>query len=135
MQTALHALYGHYEQTFEAWRKAGIEVPPVFIVVCNNTSASKLVHDFIAGFQRESDDSSTTLENGRLALFRNYDEHGNRLARPRTLLISSNPARLSTRTSETSPPTRSTASGARSSSARATSGRAKTSPTKIFCAR
>lgn len=87
MQAALHALYGHYEQTFEAWREAGIEVPPVFIVVCNNTSTSKLVYDFIAGFQRESDDSSTTLENGRLALFRNYDEHGNRLARPRTLLI------------------------------------------------
>ncbi|HYN37945.1 MAG TPA: hypothetical protein VES39_01705, partial [Rhodospirillales bacterium] len=25
-------------------------------------------------------------ENGRLELFRNYDEHGNRLPRPRTLL-------------------------------------------------
>ena len=35
----------------------------------------------------KNDDGSTTLENGRLALFRNYDEHGNRLARPRTLLI------------------------------------------------
>ena len=89
MQTALHALYGHYERTFQAWPKAGIEVPPVFIVVCNNTSASKLVYDFISGFQRENDDGSTTLENGRLPLFRNYDEHGNRLARPRTLLIDS----------------------------------------------
>jgi type III restriction enzyme len=29
------------------------------------------------------------LENGRLALFRNYDEYGNRLGRPRTLLIDS----------------------------------------------
>ena len=27
--------------------------------------------------------------NGRLALFRNFDEHGNPLARPRTLLIDS----------------------------------------------
>ena len=89
LQTALDALYGHYEQTFEAWREAGIEVPPVFIVVCNNTSASKLVYDFISGFQRKNNDGSTTLENGRLALFRNYDEHGNRLARPRTLLINS----------------------------------------------
>ena len=33
---------------------AGIEVPPCFIVVCNNTSTSKLVHDFIAGFFRDT---------------------------------------------------------------------------------
>jgi type III restriction enzyme len=88
LQTALHALYGHYEKTFELWQDAGIRVPPCFIVVCNNTSTSKLVHDYIAGFERESSDGST-LENGRLPLFRNYDEHGNRLARPRTLLIDS----------------------------------------------
>ena len=54
-----------------------------------NTSTSKLVHDFIAGFSRENEDGSTTLVNGRLALFRNFDEHGNPLARPRTLLIDS----------------------------------------------
>jgi type III restriction enzyme len=89
LQTALEALYGHYQKTFELWAEAGIDVPPVFIVVCNNTSTSKLVYDFISGFHREDDDGSTTLENGRLALFRNYDEHGNRLARPRTLLIDS----------------------------------------------
>ena len=64
-------------------------MPPVFIVVCNNTSTSKLVYEYISGFQRENDDGTTTLENGRLALFRNYDEHGNRLPRPRTLLIDS----------------------------------------------
>ena len=89
LQTALEALYGHYEETFELWAKAGIEVPPCFIVVCNNTSTSKLVHDFIAGFEREKEDGSTSLVNGRLALFRNFDEHGNPLARPRTLLIDS----------------------------------------------
>ena len=89
LQTALEALYGHYEKTFEAWRQAGIEVPPCFIVVCNNTSTSKLVHDFIAGFSRENEDGSTTLVNGRLPLFRNFDEHGNRLACPHTLLIDS----------------------------------------------
>ena len=63
-------------------RRAGIRVPPCFIVVCNNTSTSKLVYDYISGFQRENEDGSTTLENGRLALFRNFDEHGNPLARP-----------------------------------------------------
>lgn len=89
LQTALQALYGHYEKTYELWKDAGVRVPPCFIVVCNNTSTSKLVYDFISGFHRENDDGSTTLENGRLPLFRNFDEHGNPIARPRTLLIDS----------------------------------------------
>ena len=57
--------------------------------MCNNTSASKLVYDYISGFHRPNEDGTTTLENGRLALFRNFDEHGNPLARPNTLLIDS----------------------------------------------
>ncbi|MHB1678128.1 MAG: BPTD_3080 family restriction endonuclease [Sulfuriferula sp.] len=89
LQTALEALYGHYEKTFELWANEKISVPPCFIVVCNNTSASKLVYDYISGFQRQNDDGSSTLENGRLPLFRNFDEHGNPLGRPRTLLIDS----------------------------------------------
>ena len=89
LQTALEALYGHYEKTYELWKDAGVHVPPCFIVVCNNTSTSKLVYDYISGFQRENEDGSTTLENGRLPLFRNFDEHGNSIARPRTLLIDS----------------------------------------------
>ncbi len=89
LQTALEALHGHYKKTFALWREAGIEAPPCFIVVCNNTSTSKLIYDYIAGFQRENPDGSTTLENGRLELFRNFDEHGTPRARPRTLLIDS----------------------------------------------
>jgi type III restriction enzyme len=89
LQTALEALYGHYKTTFELWEKEGIRVPPCFIVVCNNTSTSKLVYDFVSGFIRQNDDATTTLENGRLALFRNFDEHGNPLPRPNTLLIDS----------------------------------------------
>ena len=89
LQTALEALYGHYARTFELWQNARIEVPPCFIVVCNNTSTSKLVYDYVSGFQRENEDGSSTLVPGRLALFRNFDEHGNPLARPRTLLIDS----------------------------------------------
>ncbi|WHZ23049.1 MAG: Type III restriction-modification enzyme, helicase subunit [Nitrospira sp.] len=89
LQTALEALYGHYKKTFDLWKESGMRVPPCFIVVCNNTSTSKLVYDFISGIQRENEDGSTTLENGRLELFRNFDEHGNPLPRPNTLLIDS----------------------------------------------
>ncbi len=89
LQTALEALYGHYEKTYELWAKEKISVPPCFIVVCNNTSASKLVYDYISGFQRQNKDGTTQLEFGRLPLFRNHDEHGNALGRPRTLLIDS----------------------------------------------
>jgi type III restriction enzyme len=89
LQTALDALYGHYEKTFHLWDEKGIRVPPCFIVVCNNTSTSKLVYDYISGFFRKNEDGSKEPINGRLPLFRNFDEHGNPLARPRTLLIDS----------------------------------------------
>ncbi len=89
LQTALEALYGHYEKTFQLWDEAHIAQPPCFIVVCNNTSTSKLVYDYISGFRRENEDGSIGVENGRLALFRNFDEDGRPLACPRTLLIDS----------------------------------------------
>lgn len=89
LQTALEALYGHYVKTFDAWKNAGVRVPPCFIVVCNNTSTSKLVYDYISGFEREHEDGSKTLENGRLPLFRNFDDHGNPSPRPNTILIDS----------------------------------------------
>lgn len=90
LQTALEALYGHYEKTFRAWEDAGLKVPPCFIVVCNNTATSKLVYDFISGFDQVNEDGSTTLVNGRLELFRNFNENGDAHARPRTILIDSN---------------------------------------------
>lgn len=85
LQTALDALYGHYEKTFKLWQKAKVNVPPCFIVVCNNTSTSKLVYDYISGFRKPDGN----LVEGRLELFRNFDGHGKPLARPKTLLIDS----------------------------------------------
>jgi type III restriction enzyme len=89
LQTALEALYGHYAKTYELWQKAGIRVPPCFIVVCNNTSTSKLVYDYISGFLRQNEDGTATPVDGRLELFRNFDEYGKPFARPNTLLIDS----------------------------------------------
>ncbi|WON74646.1 BPTD_3080 family restriction endonuclease [Nitrosospira sp. Is2] len=90
LQTAMQALYGHYEKTFQLWEDKGITVPPCFIIVCQNTAISKLVYDFISGFHRKNEDGTSALEYGRLALFRNFDEiTGNPLPRPNTLLIDS----------------------------------------------
>jgi type III restriction enzyme len=86
--TALAALYGHYEKTFELWQEQKIEVPPCFIVVCNNTATSKLVYDYISGFYYETKNGQKHGV-GQLKLFRNQDEHGNPYPRPRTLLIDS----------------------------------------------
>src|SRR3984957_2996207 len=91
LRTALSALYSHYEGEFESWQRAGIGVPPGFIVVCQNTALSKLVFEWIAGFERgdAEEGERAAFHPGALELFRNYDEQGGRLARPRTLLIDS----------------------------------------------
>jgi type III restriction enzyme len=87
--TAIDALYGHYERTRSLWVEAGIGVDPVFIVVCNNTATSKLVHDYIAGYEIKDEDGSVTPVKGKCPLFRNFDPDGSALPKMRTLLIDS----------------------------------------------
>jgi type III restriction enzyme len=89
LQTALEALYGHYKLTYDRWQEAGIKVPPCFIIVCNNTASSKLVYDYVSGFHRDNPDGTSTLENGRLPLFRNFTDNQEPIGRPHTLLIDS----------------------------------------------
>ncbi|MBN8899517.1 MAG: amino acid permease, partial [Rhodospirillales bacterium] len=59
----------------------------VFIVVCPNTTVSKLVYDWIAGVPA-TDDGTTTHKPGELELLTNIVD-GNPMARPRTILIDS----------------------------------------------
>jgi len=89
LYTAIEALYGHYAKTFEQWQEAGFDVPPCFIIVCNNTSTSKLVYDFISGYEVEDEHGEISLHKGACPLFSNYDEYDRQLPRPRTLLIDS----------------------------------------------
>lgn len=90
LKTALHSLYSHYEKISEAWDKQGIEIPPVFIVVCNNTTTSKLVYEWISGWQRPNDDGdAVTQHRGHLNLFSNFDQYDEPLGKPKTLLIDS----------------------------------------------
>lgn len=81
--TALDALYGHYSKTFAEWQKV-TTVPPCFIIVCNNTSTSKQVYDYISGYRTEN-----RFQQGKYPLFRNYADDGAPLDRPATLLIDS----------------------------------------------
>jgi type III restriction enzyme len=93
LQGALLSLYGNYEKYYRIWeqnaeaRSRGI-TPPVFIVVCNNTNVSKLVFDFIAGWDKQIGDRKVA-QAGQLPIFRNDDGNGNWLHRPNTILVDS----------------------------------------------
>ncbi len=93
LEDALRQLYTNYERSHEAWRKAGQGTPPVFIVVCQNTAISKLVFDWIAGYERAVNET-TVLVPGSLRLFSNVAEAANSVEnrwidRPNSLLIDS----------------------------------------------
>ncbi|RJP68520.1 MAG: restriction endonuclease subunit R [Candidatus Abyssobacteria bacterium SURF_17] len=93
LQGALHSLYGNYEKYYRLWesnscaREKG-QTPPVFIVVCNNTNVSKLVCDYIAGWEKSLPDGSTVVVPGQLPIFSN-EENGRWRSRPNTILIDS----------------------------------------------
>lgn len=96
LEGALHSLYGNYEKAYQAWEASPDadgrgETPPVFIVVCNNTSVSRLVYNHIAGYEKTVGEGQTVLVPGALALFSNVaaDGSGRWLARPNTILIDS----------------------------------------------
>lgn len=82
--SAIDALYGQYEETFNRWQEAGMKMPPCFIFVCNNTATSKLVYDYVSGYRLGG-----RFKNGHCGLFQNYDADGNAHPIPRTLLIDS----------------------------------------------
>jgi type III restriction enzyme len=93
LQGALHSLYSNYEKYYRLWeqnaeaRAKGI-TPPVFIVVCNNCNVSKMVFDYIAGWEKQIAEA-TVVQAGQLPIFRNDDKHGGWLHRPNTILVDS----------------------------------------------
>jgi len=93
LEGALQSLYGNYEKQFKQWeaskdaRERGL-TPPVFIVVCNNTNVSKMVYDYVSGWEKSLKNGDTVPVPGKLALFSNV-ESGRWLSRPNTILIDS----------------------------------------------
>jgi type III restriction enzyme len=91
LQEALESLYGSYEtyyKDYEAYKKKNPDVmPPVMIVVCNNTTVSKMVYRWIGGYEIETP-TRIAIEKGNLQIFRN--ENGTQmLERPNTLIVDS----------------------------------------------
>ena len=89
LETALQSLYSDYEKFYDLWQKEphGL-TPPVMIVVCNNTKVSKLVYDWIAGWEKETLDGKNVVVKGNLPIFNN-EEDGEWCAQLNTLLIDS----------------------------------------------
>ncbi|HUT60255.1 MAG TPA: DEAD/DEAH box helicase family protein [Phycisphaerae bacterium] len=93
LEGALQSLYANYAKYFERWEeneeaRANGLTPPVFIVVCNNTNVSKLVFDYIAGWEKTLPDGTAVAVPGKLPLFSNVDG-GRFLLRPNTVLVDS----------------------------------------------
>jgi type III restriction enzyme len=89
LEGALQSLYRSYAGRYSAYEKelaALGEPPPVMIVVCPNTAVSKLVFDWISGWERELEDDSTRLVPGELELFSNVED-GRWTSRQRTILV------------------------------------------------
>ena len=67
LQGAIQSLYGNYKKPATAsgsrtpTPKARGLTPPVFIVVCNNTNVSKLVFNYISGWERTLPDGATVV--------------------------------------------------------------------------
>ena len=93
LQGAVHSLYSNYEKSYRQWeqnaeaRARGL-TPPVFIVVCNNTNVSKLVFDYVAGWEKTLEGDVTIPIPGALPLFSNIQD-GRWSDRPSTILIDS----------------------------------------------
>jgi type III restriction enzyme len=90
LEGALRALYRDYVKTDEAWAGKA-ETPPVFIVVCNNTTTSKMVYEWISGYctNPDAEEDQQVWRKGELDLFSNVDREGKPHARRRTILIDS----------------------------------------------
>ncbi|MBU2611578.1 MAG: DEAD/DEAH box helicase family protein [Chloroflexi bacterium] len=106
LEGALQSLYSNYVKYFNQWEQntqsheRGL-TPPVFIVVCNNTNVSKMVFDYISGWEKNLIPALTpspspkdgrgglkVLVPGKLELFSNVAD-GRWSARPNTILIDS----------------------------------------------
>ncbi|MFQ5629576.1 MAG: restriction endonuclease, partial [bacterium] len=92
VKAALDQFYHHYKEEFTRKGQIGIEdSPPVFIIVCNNTSVSREVYKYIAGYELSRGNGDfPEVVSGKYDLLSNFDPVTKRpLRKPPTLLIDS----------------------------------------------
>ena len=97
VKNALDQFTAHYAEYYRGRRDRReakgdlFTEPPVFIVVCSNTSVSKEVYKYIAGYEEESGDGGEAkVVTGHFDLFSNYDHATLRpRKKPPTILIDS----------------------------------------------
>ena len=94
LNTALEQFVKDYEEYDKGIRLEGEEkanlytTPPVFIVVCNNTTVSKEVFKQIAGYETLDAEGNTIYREGQFPIFSNYSGNLPKKRQP-TLLIDS----------------------------------------------
>src|SRR5262249_34132601 len=110
------SLYGHYARKYAEWEadeesRANGSMPPVFIVVCNNTNVSKAAFDYIAGYETEHRHAdggrSSRLGRWHCSTTRTARVGGTSRTRSSSIAGSLNPARACPTTSRSWPGTRS----------------------------
>jgi type III restriction enzyme len=96
LKDALTQFYAHYQDYERGLREQGerheglFGTPPVFIVVCSNTTVSKDIYKLIAGYETVDDTGARHAVEGALPLFSNYEPVTRaRRRKPPTLLIDS----------------------------------------------
>jgi type III restriction enzyme len=93
LEGAIESLYSNYKKHFETYQLAvnkttDLSPPPVLIVVCPNTNVSKLVFDYISGWEKQLTEDQSVLVPGKLPIFSNV-QNGQWIDRPNTILIDS----------------------------------------------
>ncbi len=89
VKSALDQFYSHYEKNYREIRTL-LDSPPVFIVVCHNTSVSKEIYKYLAGYERiDAQGNSGGVVTGVFERFSNFDANAQPLEKPPTLLIDS----------------------------------------------
>ena len=94
LNMALDQFVKDYEEYYNGVRQEGEETvglfstPPVFIVVCNNTTVSKEVYKYLAGYPTLDADGNTIYQDGKYSIFSNY-RNGFPLKKAPTLLVDS----------------------------------------------
>jgi len=78
---AIAQIYDEYDQYYSGYRKELEErpdlltAPPVLIIVCNNTTVSREIFRYIAGYEiKDKDGKVERVVSSRFDLFSNYDE-------------------------------------------------------------